>query len=137
MGPPGAMEEGVRFVRRPRPPVLGAVWGKGLILEQNGRILARYSVNNEMQKRIRKKLHGPLTSGLKSTLSSSSLDRLGHEAEAHLEIFCSGPEPRTTGGDHRVLFCRERRRSMKNKENEKDVELFGEIVGGVADSSGA
>ncbi|KAI1754894.1 hypothetical protein F4782DRAFT_552790 [Xylaria castorea] len=108
----------------------------GFILEHDGRMLARYSVNGDVQKRLDKKSWCPLKIGRQSALSGPSLDGLEKEAEARLEIFAQGLSREQL--EEIVVSCTvERERFTKNKNNERDVEIIGELLGGVGDVSGA
>ncbi|GAW21427.1 hypothetical protein ANO14919_109460 [Xylariales sp. No.14919] len=110
---------------------------KGLMLEQNGRMLARYKVNEDVQKRLEKKLGSLSISrqlGFSGSCSSGELDE--REPEACLEIFAQGLSREQL--EEIVVSCAvERERLTKSKNNKRDAKIIGEVFGGVGDGSGA
>ncbi|KAI0535420.1 hypothetical protein GGR58DRAFT_479218 [Xylaria digitata] len=108
----------------------------GFVLDQDGRTLARYSVNSHVQKRLKKILYGSLTIGRQLGLTGSSLNELEQEAEARLEIFAQGLSREQL--EEIVVSCAvERERFKRNKDNKRDAKIIGEVFGGIGDSSGA
>ncbi|KAI1745796.1 hypothetical protein F4680DRAFT_465646 [Xylaria scruposa] len=111
----------------------------GFILEQDGRMLARYSVNGDVQKRSNKKSWWSLTMDPQLALlsgSSSSSDGPDQEAEARLEIFAQGLSREQL--EEIVVSCTvERERLAKNMNNKRDVKIINELLGGEGDMSGA
>ncbi|KAF2964936.1 hypothetical protein GQX73_g8624 [Xylaria multiplex] len=108
---------------------------EGFVLDQNGRTLARYSVNSNVQKRLKKMLCGPLTIGRQLALTGS-LNGLEQEAEARLEIFAQGLGREQL--EEIVVSCAvERERFKKNKDNKRDAKIIGDVFGGIGDASGS
>ncbi|KAI0544209.1 hypothetical protein F4679DRAFT_576995 [Xylaria curta] len=109
---------------------------KGFILEQDGRMLARYSVNGDVQKRSDKKSWWSLAIGPQLASLGSSSDGLAQEVEARLEIFAQGLSREQL--EEIVVSCTvERERFAKNKNNKRDVKIINELLGGEGDMSGA
>lgn len=55
------------------------------MLEQNGKMLARYNIDDDVQTRSGKISQGTLTTGLQLALSGSSRDRPEYDTKARLE----------------------------------------------------
>ncbi|TGJ81626.1 hypothetical protein E0Z10_g7138 [Xylaria hypoxylon] len=109
---------------------------KGFVLEQNGRMLARYSVKDHVQKKLHKRLYESLTTGRHLASSGPSFDGPEQEAEARLEIFAQGLSREQL--EEIVVSCAvERERFTKNKNNERDAEIISEVVGAVGNVAGA
>ncbi|KAI8626916.1 hypothetical protein F5Y19DRAFT_478128 [Xylariaceae sp. FL1651] len=118
---------------------------KGLILEANGRLLARYSTRSGKNgsKGLEEKLFGSTT--VSKLLGSSGLPGSTHgqlnpgtmggmggddQAEARLEIYASSLSREQL--EEIVISCAvERERSEKSEKNKRDAEIVGEVFGAV------
>ncbi|KAI0430724.1 hypothetical protein F5Y09DRAFT_307093 [Xylaria sp. FL1042] len=114
---------------------------EGFLLEGNGRMLARYKINIERRKRLKKEFLGSLGIAKQVKLLASSsneigLDGLENESEARLEVYAQGLSREQL--EEIIISCVvERERFKKNRKNKKDGEIAGELLGGLGDLAGA
>ncbi|KAI0200825.1 hypothetical protein F4808DRAFT_450557 [Astrocystis sublimbata] len=102
---------------------------RGYILEQNGRLLARYSVNTELQKKSKKSC-GSLNLDRYFGLSGSSSEGQGEEAEARLEIYAHGLSREQL--EEIVFSCAvEKSRFERYKKNASDAKIAGKLIHGL------